>query len=340
MQDFNHLFSKVQVNKPNFSISLQDKILFMGSCFANNLYLYLNKYGLLLKQSPFGIIYNPCSLTILLEKLITVEKYNLNDLYQKQNQSFVSFDHHSSYSGYNLHQVLSNINNNFQDIASFLKHQVNILVITLGTAFYYSLVNNYNRTTIVNNCHQLPNHFFTRNPINVEIMSSKFVEIIRKIKEFRPTLKVIFSISPIRYLRSNATENSLSKALLRCMIENIVLNEPNIYYFPAYEIMLDELRDYRFYQADLIHPNQTAIDIIMQRFTNTFLSSSDQKFLLKMNKILKEINHQPFNKQSQEYLNHLLKLKNKLNKVKQEKDFLQLNHYLNQINKSLKEINN
>ncbi len=255
--------TKVDIPKASFSISHDDKLLLAGSCFTENIGDYLHLSRIKTYINPFGIIYNPYSIFKSLKRIAGTEYYSANDLL-KLDELYVSPDHHGSFSGTDKEHVLENINAEI-DAANQFFMESNFLVITAGTSFIYT---HKERKQIVANCHKIPGSAFEKRLLSIEEIVRSFEEIKNLLKD----KKILFTISPVRHWRDGAIENQQSKSILFEAIRQIILKNENCFYFPAYEIVMDELRDYRFYEADMIHPNAIAVQYIWHRFGETYFS--------------------------------------------------------------------
>jgi hypothetical protein len=206
----------------------------------------------------------------------------------------VADDHHSRFSDASREKCLSLINNSFEIALSALKN-CSHLFITFGTAYYYRLKSN---NQVVSNCHKLPDKEFRRNRMSVQEEVDDFSNLIPELYSFNPELQIVFTVSPIRHWKDGAHENQLSKSVLLLAVQQLQEKFRKVSYFPAYELMMDELRDYRFYDEDMLHPNKTAIEFIWKRFCSTFMDKPTLLTLEKIEQIYLARNHRPFNPQT------------------------------------------
>tara|TARA_S200000501_G_scaffold23948_1_gene20736 strand:- start:142 stop:795 length:654 start_codon:yes stop_codon:yes gene_type:complete len=204
------------------------------------------------------------------------------------------------------------------------------LMITLGTAWSHKYLNS---NTLVANCHKLPQKLFKKELLSVEFILQEFKELYTLLKQFNPKLKILFTISPVRHIQEGLPENTISKSILHLAVHKIIKKFSQCYYFPAYEIMIDELRDYRFYKTDLIHPNELAIDYIWTQFTGTFFNGTTLKIYTELKVLLKSIEHKPFNPNSDQHQKFIKEL---LNKTKAFSDTIDLTKEIGQLLKLLK----
>lgn len=266
--------TKVNIAKPAFSISHQDKILMTGSCFTENIGLFLQYYGFKVNRNPFGIIYNPISIFNGLNNIINPKEYLSEDLTKGNNNLFFSYDHHGSFSHNDKESALKKINEQINDANIFFKN-TKFVFITLGTSFVYHHIK---QNRIVANCHKVPGTEFEKRLLTIN-------DIISSYNIIKPKLKdkiILFTVSPVRHWRDGAVENQRSKSILHESIHQIISQNQNCFYFPAYEIMMDELRDYRYYTEDMLHPNTVAVKYIWQQFSETYFNDKTQE----INKII------------------------------------------------------
>lgn len=247
-------------------ITYADKILFMGSCFATEVGTIMREYGFDIMLNPFGVLYNPASISSSIERLSTGDLFSEGDVICSQGR-YTSFFHHSSFSRDTAEDFLDNANKSLAaDSASF--SEINTCIVTLGTSWVFRHIK---RDIIVSNCHKIVPQEFRRERLSFEDITSMLGEIISSF----PCRKWIFTVSPIRHLKDGAHGNQLSKATLLLAIEQLQERFGNVFYFPAYEIMMDELRDYRFYAENMTHPSPQAVRYIFEQFTRYAISESE-----------------------------------------------------------------
>ena len=275
--------TKLLVSNFPFQISYQDYILLLGSCFSDHIGTFLAKNRFNVLSNPFGTLFNPVSIANAIK--MSIEPKLFSELYYYYfNNNWVSFAHHGSFSNPCENQFIKQINEQWNVSKTFLK-KTNFLFITFGSAYCYKFLE---RDLIVANCHKIPNAKFEKFRLKIDEIVQIYQEIIQKIQKINPSVKIIFSVSPVRHLGDGFHENQLSKSVLHLAIEQLT-NNKNIFYFPAYEILMDDLRDYRFYAEDLCHIGENAVRYIEEFFTNTFFSQitkDKQKEIEKENKLL------------------------------------------------------
>lgn len=297
----NSFRTEIFPKKSSFPIDHHKKTVFIGSCFTENIGLKLvqNKFPVLI--NPFGVLYNPLSVKKAIDLIIGKKTFDNTDL-QFVNDKWFSFAHHGSFSGTDKELVLTNINKKIKESHLFLK-TTNLLFVTFGTSWYYRLKKN---GELVANCHKLPANLFDRELLNLEEIVAEWARLIERLHKFNPGLKLVFTISPIRHWKDGAVNNQLSKSVLNVAIHKLVQEFEQAFYFPAYEIMLDDLRDYRFYADDFIHPNTQAINYIWDKFMDAFIEDKSLAILKQINKITKSASHKAFYPETENYRKFLL----------------------------------
>lgn len=274
----------------------------MGSCFTENVGTRMEALKYNVDINPFGILYNPVSVANGLRILLEEKPFQQEDLIE-QDGLWHSFYHHGRFSGTNIDETLSKINDRIKQSAEFLKN-TNFLFLTFGTSWIYE----YKKTgQTVSNCHKISAQEFKRFRLTPGEIIEEYRELLPRIWKINPELKVIFTVSPIRHWKDGAIENQLSKATLLLAIERIIqgFGKQKCAYFPAYEIVMDELRDYRFYAEDMIHISEVAINHIWSVFELNLVDENSQKIANQVNKIIKALNHKPFNPISKEHIEFL-----------------------------------
>lgn len=297
--------SEIKIEKEKFEISHKQKLIFLGSCFSEQIGQLLQRSGFDCKINHFGVIYNPISIFEILEKAIDQYVYTEEDLCCYQNKwSCLNF--HGSFSDGNPQILLQKINQ-FNLLLYRDLIQTNALFITLGTsiAYKYKL-----KDKIVANCHKIPQQEFDKIFISSPEIELRFADLYQKLIKIIPDVNIVFTISPVRHLKDGFIENQKSKANLLLSVHQLKQKYFNVYYFPVYEIMMDDLRDYRFYKEDLIHPNEMAIAYIFEKFSNTFFNSSTIQFSEEVNRYFLKREHRPLFPDTEEYQ----EFKNEINK--------------------------
>ncbi|MDR0873236.1 MAG: GSCFA domain-containing protein [Prevotellaceae bacterium] len=293
--------TEISLKKADQQIAYPDNIVLLGSCFAENIGNRLKESKFNVSVNPFGILYNPLSIENALRILLEKRLLSTEDLFP-YNGLWHSFAHHGVFSGIDCEETLQNINNQIRiSVEKLLK--TDFLLITFGTAFVYE-----KDGKTVANCHKLPDRFFTRRRLSVQEIVDCYTKLVTDIQQINPKIRFVFTVSPIRHWKDGAHENQLSKSTLLLAINELQTRCSNIDYFPAYEIVLDELRDYRFYEEDMLHPNNQAITYIWEKFSETYFSAETRQIEKEIAQIIKAENHRPLNPQTAEYqlfLQHL-----------------------------------
>lgn len=297
-------------------------ILSLGSCFANNMAEHLARAKFSITASPTGILFNPESIAMAIDRFDAITRGDsgaipvAEDLCHDNGRWF-SFDFHSDFSHASANNALAAMQQAVEDGAKALD-KAQIVIITFGSAFVYRLRQS---GEIVANCHKQPHSQFLREMLSVEQIASRYIALLQG-----PLAKkqVILTLSPVRHLADGAQENSLSKATLRVAIGQIIRACQNVHYFPSYEIMMDELRDYRFYADDMAHPSHVATDYIWQRFSDTAFSGNTQTLNERIEHIVKASEHRPFNPASEEYKTFCLTQLERITQLEQEYPYISM----------------
>lgn len=286
------------------TIGYEDNILSIGSCFAENMAAYLQKGKFQIETNPFGILYNPISIAEAIDYLWSEKPIDEAELVQ-QGELWHSFLHHGSFAHVDKIMLLEKLN---ADLNRKREHaqKTNRIILTLGTAnvFVFKAKNQ-----IVANCHKIPNSFFDKKRLTIEESANPLSIIFERIKTQNPNLEIILSVSPIRHIRDGLIENQRSKATILLAVEKLCAQFPFVHYFPAYEIVMDDLRDYRFFNADMIHPNEIAIEYIWNKFTTSFFSEKTSLIYKEINDLQIALAHRPLFPESKEYLSFINKTK-------------------------------
>ncbi|CAA0246114.1 conserved hypothetical protein [Tenacibaculum maritimum] len=293
-------------------------LLLLGSCFSENIGKKLNYFKFQSLINPLGILFHPKAIENLIINATLHKKYTEKDIFL-HNEHWHCYDAHSSLSANNKADLLNNLNNGLLHTATQIKAASHI-IITLGTSWVYR---HLNTNTIVANCHKVPQKKFSKEILTIEEITTSLHTIITHITSINPKSSILFTLSPIRHLKDGFIENQRSKAHLLTAIHNSIHNQKNCYYFPSYEIMMDELRDYRFYKEDMIHPNNTAINHIWEKFSATWISEESKKIMQQIDAIQKGLAHRPFNPKSEQHQQFLKKLYKKKETLQQAFPFIQ-----------------
>lgn len=270
------------------SVRYEDPIMILGSCFAEEIGSRLEKYKFNVQVNPFGILYNPVSIAICLQRLISAESYVGSDLVT-DHEVWHSFDHHGRFSHTDQSICLNRINDQLKSSSAFLR-QTRYLIITFGSARVFHLTG---EGRVISNCHQFPANKFETELLRVGDIVHSWQRILSELTLLSPEIRIILTISPVRYLKEGAQGNQVSKATLILADWELAERVPGVYYFPSYEIFMDDLRDYRFYGKDLVHPGDLGTEYIWDRFQEACLDPANQPVMNEVQELLKATNHRP-----------------------------------------------
>ncbi len=267
-------------------INYRHSFLFMGSCFAENIGEVMKNHKFKVMTNPNGIVYNPASIAIALRKHITNYRFDGAELFFA-NEVWNSWEHHSACSGSDKATALKIMNDSIAHAHTLLNHG-EWLFLTFGSAYYYK-----RKATgqIVSNCHKIPQREFTKHLLTSSEIVNDYTALLAQLKEINPRLKIVFTVSPVRYIRDGVVENNRSKAVLLEAVHQLTEQHENVYYFPAYELVIDDLRDYRFYKKDLVHPNEQAIEYVFEKWKETAFDAETKVIFERIKKIQTHLNH-------------------------------------------------
>lgn len=321
----------VHIPRSGFSISHTNKLMLFGSCFSENIGKKLLENKFSVDVNPFGILYNPASVSAAIRRLLRKKTFTENDLVF-HNDAYQSFLHHGSFSHPDKQRCLAQISDRFQKASESI-HNADVLLITFGTAYVFQLKSD---ESIVGNCHKFPADKFTRRRLSIEEITDDWTALINELLTVNLALRFVFTVSPIRHFKDGAHENQLSKSILHLAIANLERQfATNVQYFPAYEIMMDELRDYRFYAPDMMHPSEMAVDYLWERFSETYFSKETQSVMRDWAAIYQALHHRPLNGFTDNYRTFLLQTKEKLNRFSQKYSFIACREEIEHINSIL-----
>jgi hypothetical protein len=279
-------FLPIQIPTPVERISHSRKIMLSGSCFTEHIGQHLKEMKFDIMQNPNGILFDPLSVASSLISYLQPVLYRPEDLFF-HNELWQSWKHHGQYSDTDQQSVLKNINHSQQAAHAFLK-KADWLILTFGSAFTYILKD---QQKSVANCHRAPAGWFTKKLQPVEDMLALLDEALHRLFDFNPGLQIVFTISPVRHIRDGVVENNRSKARLIEMVHQLVNKFNRVYYFPAYELVIDVLRDYRFYDRDLVHPNYMATNFVLENFMEHYMSRESKLLAEEVRKLQSSFKH-------------------------------------------------
>ncbi len=293
-------------------INHQHNLLLIGSCFTEQIGTKLTNCKFSVLDNPNGILFNPVSICKSISSYVDNKQYTEADLFY-QNESWNSWEHHSRFSNPDKEKCLAGINESQTEAYEFIKN-ADWLLITLGSAFVYELEN----TEVVANCHKVPADKFIKRLLSAEEVFTGLQHMIEQALAFNPGLNIIFTISPVRHLRDGFVENNRSKATLIEAVHQLVQQNSACFYFPAYELVIDDLRDYRFFAEDMVHPNYAATNYVWEKFITTCIDEPSQKLMKDIAVIVAAKNHKPFNPTSEQHKKFLQINLEKVKKLQQQ----------------------
>lgn len=305
-----NLQTVLKLEKPSFQIDYGMKTMMIGSCFVENIGAKLAYFKFQTVINPCGVVYNPISVAETLKFLLDRKPLNESELIQN-NGKWVSLKHHGSFSSVSKEECLTGINRRLAGDADWLE-QTDLLILTWGTAWVYR---HLSTDQVVSNCHRFPASDFERYRLSVDEIVRMYVDLFHRLWEVRPSLKIILTVSPVRHWKDGAHGNQLSKAILLLAVERLCEQFKDICYFPAYELVMDELRDYRFYAEDMVHLSNQGIAYIWEKFQSCFIASSTQEWMQKIERCNKILAHRPFDENSESAMELYLRTQNELKEI-------------------------
>ncbi|WP_439559696.1 GSCFA domain-containing protein [Dyadobacter sp.] len=310
------LSTEVEIAASEWKMDHQSKVLTLGSCFADVLGQQLGSYKYQVLNNPLGTIFNPLTICRTLDFALE-ERAPAQELFLKtQDDIWLHHDFHSSQWAQSLDELEAGIKAHLQDVRVFLK-EADLLVITLGTSYAYR---HKASNMIIGNCHKVPADHFIKELLHPDQIIKSMEPLVQKLLMFRRSLRIVLTVSPVRHTRDTLPLNQVSKSTLRLVCHRLCEKYKHISYFPSYEIMVDELRDYRFYEPDLIHPSKIAEDYIFNAFAKTYITPESQDLMRQWDKIMLTLNHRPLHGFSKTHLKFLKTLWSKLNEVSRQID--------------------
>jgi hypothetical protein len=313
-----HFRTEIPISKNSNTLDYNARVVSLGSCFVENMADKFQYFQFRNTTNPFGIIFNPASIDKIIEKVVSTTLFTENDIFFL-NERWHCFDVHSDLSNESKEELLKSLNSILKATKTHLETASHI-IITYGTSWVYK---NVESLEIVANCHKVPQKQFTKELLSIEVIKKSIENTIKSIALVNPKANFIFTVSPVRHIKDGFVENQVSKAhLIAALYETFDFRLSTVTYFPSYEIMMDELRDYRFYGEDMLHPSQVAIDYIWQRFKETTISETAYSTMEEVQNIQKSLSHKPFNPNSESHLKFEEKLKTKITKLLSQYSFM------------------
>ncbi len=315
------LQTQIPLQESTFQINYSSSVLLLGSCFAENIGDKFSYFKFQSLTNPFGILFHPKAIEKLIENAILGKQYDDKDVF-KHYERWHCFNAHSSLSDVSKEQVLRKLNVAVKETKQQIRLATHI-VITLGTAWVYM---HKKSGAIVANCHKVPQKEFHKKILSIAEIESSLYKIMKLVQSVNSNVKFIFTISPVRHIKDGFVENQRSKSHLITAMHSVLnklnLEENKVSYFPSYEIMMDELRDYRFYDMDMLHPNRLAIDYIWEKFSNSWLTKEAISTAEKVATVQKGLHHRPFNAKSASHQKFIASLQEKITYLQKEYPFM------------------
>jgi hypothetical protein len=313
------------ISSSDVKINLRDAILLIGSCFSDSIGNYLNEFKFNTLSNPFGTIYNPISILELIR--------HANEDFQpeviKNGDVYYDWKVHSKVSSLSRQNLIDNLHKQQKTFSEFIS-DAKWIIMTPGTAWGYFLKDTHR---LVANCHKMPDRTFRKELLSIKSITDHFEQTYRSVSQINPEIKWILTVSPVRHLRDGLVGNNRSKAILLESVHQVVDQYPNVYYFPAYEIVMDELRDYRFFEENLSHPNQQSINYVWQRFSETYFDKETLSFLHSWSKIRHALKHRPFHPTSE---SHQQFLKRTISTVREFGSLVDVTNEIKQLKEQIK----
>lgn len=330
----------LELPKAGELIHHRQKILSVGSCFTEHIGNALSSLKFDVLQNPNGILFDPASVAASLISYVNNHQYTENDLFQL-GEIWHSWRHHSRFSGTDKEKILQNINTSQQQANHFIK-EADWLIITLGSSFSYRLNTEvYNKELVpqsfvpveeegcVANCHRAPAQWFQKYLMPIDKTVEKLENTISQLRLFNPYINIIFTISPVRHIRDGVVENNRSKGRLIEAVHHLSNKLEKVFYFPSYEIVIDVLRDYRFYSEDMVHPNYLATDFVLEGFIKTFMSDETNNIIKELKKLNTARKHRSAHPETEAHQNFLKTNLQKAKALQQQYPFLSLEDEFN-----------
>jgi hypothetical protein len=310
------LSTEVNVEASEWKINHQSKIMTIGSCFAEVMGAQLGNYKFDVLNNPLGTVFNPLAISKIIDLALNEKAPNPALYLQNPDQIWLHHDFHSSLWSLDKSELENNLVEKLAEVKRFLT-EADVLVITLGTAYAYR---HRQTNQIIGNCHKLPSEKFMKELLHPDQVGIAWEHLIQKLQSFKRDLRIIVTVSPVRHTRDTLPLNQVSKATLRLLCHRLCEKYKQVEYFPSYEIMIDELRDYRFYEEDLIHPNKTAEDYIFNIFASAFLDESAKVFMKDWDSVQQTMNHRPLHGFTKSQMKLLKSLWSRLNAISRNVD--------------------
>ncbi len=301
------LRTEIELRPASFKIGIGSKIITIGSCFSEVIGSQLSENKIDTLCNPYGTVFNPASIFKLINHSLQNQAV-FKHLFLQNDDIWQHYDFHSKFFAKTKEELENTLNHTHQQVNQFLK-KANVLIITLGSAWVHQLKEN---SQIVSNCHKSPGHLFKKELLTIKEILMRFRTMHESLKLQNPKIKIILTVSPVRHTKETLSLNSLSKSILRTACHELEQEFEDVHYFPSYEIMIDDLRDYRFYADDLIHPNAMAEKYIFDKFGEVYFEGNFLEFLKEWGQIRASLSHRPLHEKSASQRIFLEKLLDKL----------------------------
>ncbi|RFN59744.1 GSCFA domain-containing protein [Marixanthomonas ophiurae] len=311
------LQTQITLTSQQNQIDYESKILLMGSCFTENIGGKLDYFKFQNLQNPFGIVFHPVAIEKLVTRAINEDFFTEADVFQ-HNEQWHCFEVHSKLSTSDKDAFISNLNDSLKNLKTYLE-QASHIILTFGTAWVYRFIET---DTIVANCHKIPQKKFLKELLSVEDVSAAIDNASTLIKTVNSNVTIVTTVSPVRHIKDGFVENMQSKAHLLSGLHEAISGQKQAFYFPSFEIMMDELRDYRFYEEDMIHPNNLATSIIWDRFKEVWITSETETLQKEIETIHNGLKHRPFNPSSEAHQKFQINLQKKIDTLQKKFPFI------------------
>ncbi len=309
--------TELEVVKESVELDYSSTVFFIGSCFSTTIYSELKERGFkYISGNPFGVLFNPVAIANALTRIIEQKKVEKEEFFENQG-IFRHWDFGSQIFEKDVQTTVTKLNETIVSQHQFLK-KTHVVFITLGTAWVYELIENQK---IVANCHKMQASSFKKRLLKAAEIQKAIEEMVEKLHQINPSVHVVLTVSPIRHIKDGMVENQRSKSILLTAVHELVDTIKNVSYFPSYELIMDDLRDYRFYKKDLIHPNEQAIEYIWDKFKTAYFSKKTIEQITQVEKLAKSLQHRSLNQQSEKDLLFKEKLRKQEQELKRYIDF-------------------
>ena len=327
------LLTPTQIEPLQPKITHSQRLVVMGSCFATHIGGRLAQMKWRTEVNPFGVLYNPLSIAEALTSLLDYRPLAEEELTLFPDGGWNTWLHHSSYSLPERGEALAHINTRMERAAQMLG-EADTLIITLGTAWVYRLKED---GRVVGNCHKVPERMFIRQRLTVEEIVDTYDALLERVWNVNPNVRILFTISPVRHLKDGLHGNQLSKATLLLAADELCTKyQERVQYFPAYEIVMDELRDYRFYAEDMAHPSLQAVDYVWKQFVEHCVDAGAQQFMQQWEKVVRALEHRPFNAESEQYQQFIRQNLSKIKELKERYPYLEVQGEVERLESQIK----